>query len=95
MSDNPLVEVFGYPADDLSGEAKRNREEKLCPFHNKVPECTKDRKSNPLGACNVQSGGEPVITCPQRLTEDWLIVKDAAEFFFESGTEYRVLREYQ
>jgi hypothetical protein len=92
---NPLVEVFGYPADDFSAEAARNREEKLCPFHNKVPECTKDKKSDPLGACDVRAGGEPVITCPQRLTEDWIIVKDAAEFFFEEGDSYRVLREYR
>jgi len=94
-SNNPLVEVFGYPTNDFSTEAKRHRQEKLCPFHNKSPRCTKDKRKNPLGACDVHKGGSAVITCPERFTEGWVIVKDAAEFFFESGDEYRVLREYQ
>lgn len=90
---NPLVEVFGYPTDDFSEEARKHREEELCPFENKVSRCTKDKKANPLGACNVQKGGKPVITCPTRFTENWLVAKDAAQFFFNPGDRYRVLQE--
>lgn len=94
-TDNPLVEVFGYAIDDFSEEAVHHRKEKLCPFNNKSQYCTKDKKSDPLGACNVHQRGNAVITCPQRFTEDWTIVRDSAEFFFERGSTYRVLREYQ
>src|SRR5947209_822841 len=45
---HPLVEVFGFPVDNFSEEADRYRTKKLCPFNNKVPNCTKDKASDPL-----------------------------------------------
>jgi len=90
---NPLVEVFGYPKDDFSEEARRHRQQTLCPYNNHVPECTKDRKSAPLGACNVHREGEAVITCPKRFREGWQLAGDAANFFFEDGTTYEVHTE--
>jgi len=92
---NPLVEVFGYPTDEFSKEARQHRENKLCPFNNKKPGCTKVNSDNPLGACDVHKDGKPIITCPTRFTEDWLIAKHAAHFFFNPGDSYRILQEVQ
>lgn len=83
MPKNPLVEVFGYPVDDMSEVAKRHRQMQLCPFHNSSGlSCTKNSATDPLGVCTVQHGGNLAITCPVRLRQDYLIVKDAADFFF-------------
>jgi len=92
---NPLVEVFGYPTDDFSEEARRHRENELCPFNNKKSKCTKVNVNNPLGACDVHKNGKPIITCPTRFTEDWLIAKHSAQFFFDPGDSYRILQEVQ
>jgi hypothetical protein len=43
MPNHPLAEVFGYPTDNLSAAAERYRHNKLCPYNNKVPSCTKDK----------------------------------------------------
>src|SRR5215831_11225523 len=53
---HPLGEVFGFPTDNFSSEADRYRGHKLCPFGNKVPNCTKDKAENPLGVCSVKDG---------------------------------------
>lgn len=84
MKKNPLAEVFGFPTDNLSYEAERFRKNKLCPFHNKVPSCTKNSAINPLGVCSIFHNKEPVITCPIRFTQNWYITEEAANFFFEN-----------
>lgn len=70
MSDNPLAEVFGYPCNNLSQKAKRYRKLKLCPFANKVGNCTKDKADNPLGVCSVFYGNNIALTCPIRFQQD-------------------------
>jgi hypothetical protein len=40
---HPLAEVFGFPSTDMSANANRHRTKRLCPFNNKVPNCTKDK----------------------------------------------------
>ena len=82
MPNQPMAEVFGFQIGDLSPEARRYRQHRLCPFNNKVPSCTKDKASDPLGVCSVYAGNEVTITCPVRFREDWRIASDAAEFFF-------------
>ncbi len=84
MPDQPLAEVFGFPPGNLSDIAALSRKDRLCPFNNGVPNCTKVSKENPLGVCSVISGGNAVITCPVRFREDWIIAQDAARFFFSS-----------
>ena len=49
MPTHPLAEVFGFPADDLSGAAERYRNNRLCPYNNRVPSWTKDKANDPLG----------------------------------------------
>lgn len=89
----PLAEVFGHLVDDQSPKAIRYRSSRLCPFNNKVPNCTKDKAKNPLGVCSVFHDGIPAITCPIRFREEWLITDDAASFFFGDGTAWSSLTE--
>ncbi|MBZ5702770.1 MAG: hypothetical protein LAN84_13105 [Acidobacteriia bacterium] len=96
MSKQPMAEVFGFPTDNNSQTAARNREKRLCPFNNKVPNCTKDKAQDPLGVCSVFEGENReniAITCPVRFRENWLIAEDAAEFFFPPKTKWTSLLE--
>ena len=67
------AEIFGYPYNNLTQEAKRIRSEQYCPFLK--GECKKPRKSEPhikVGLCSVGYKGNhsnkyiPVIICPYR-----------------------------
>ena len=89
----PLAEVFGHLIDDQSPEAIRYRSRRLCPFNNRVPNCTKDKAKHPLGVCSVFHDSVPAITCPIRFREDWLITDDAASFFFGDSTAWSSLTE--
>src|SRR6266849_2581297 len=76
---HPLAEVFGFPTTDMSANANRYRSKRLCPFNNKVPNCTKDKAKNPLGVCSVREGKQIAITCPIRFRQKWIIADDAAD----------------
>lgn len=93
MKHQPLAEVFGYPPDNLSEQAERYRKLKLCPYNNKVPNCTKDKASNPLGVCSIFQDEQAIITCPIRFRQDWLIAEKAAEFFFQEEIAWTSLAE--
>ena len=93
MSKQPMAEVFGFPIDNKSKAASRNREQRLCPFNNKVPNCTKDKAQDPLGVCSVFEGDNIAVTCPVRFRENWLIAEDAAAFFFPPKTKWTSLVE--
>jgi hypothetical protein len=93
MAKQPLAEVFGFPIDNQTPEAKRCRDNSLCPFGNKVPNCTKDKANDPLGVCSILDAGEVVITCPVRFREKWIIAEDAAKFFFPKGAKWTTLTE--
>jgi len=93
MPNNPLAEVFGFPTDNFTEQAKRHRRYKLCPYYNKVPNCTKDKASNPLGVCSIYHKGRAVITCPVRFRQDWLIAEHAASYFFGEETNWTSLTE--
>ena len=90
---NPLAEVFGFPIDNLGDNASRYRKNKLCPYNNKVPSCTKDKANDPLGVCSVFDKGNVAITCPIRFRQDWLIAEDAASFFFPPNSMWTSLTE--
>ena len=92
-SGQPLAEVFGHLTTDHTKKAVRYRSRRLCPFNNKVPNCTKDKAKNPLGVCTIYHDGHPVITCPIRFREDWIIADDAASFFFNEGAAWSSLIE--
>lgn len=92
-SKHPLAEVFGFPADDMSRAANRHRAKRLCPFNNKVPNCTKDKAQNPLGVCSITHETEIVITCPIRFRQGWIIADDAADFFFPQDATWTTVTE--
>jgi hypothetical protein len=93
VAKQPLAEVFGFPIDNQSADATRYRSNKLCPFNNKVPNCTKDKANAPLGVCSVLDASGPVITCPVRFREQWIIAEDAAGFFFPPKSTWTSLTE--
>lgn len=93
MAKQPMAEVFGYPIDNVTDEATRHRNLKLCPFNNYIPNCTKDKANAPLGVCSVVHKGGAVITCPVRFREQWIIAEDAAGFFFEPKTQWTSVSE--
>ena len=90
---HPLAEVFGFPTTDMSANANRHRTKRLCPFNNKVPNCTKDKAQDPLGVCSVFQDDAIVITCPIRFRQSWLIADDAADFFFPADATWTTLTE--
>ncbi|MBU0572906.1 MAG: hypothetical protein KKH83_00310 [Candidatus Margulisbacteria bacterium] len=90
---HPLAEIFGFAPTDQSDEAFRYRAKRLCPFNNKVPNCTKDKAKDPLGVCSIYFDDKPVITCPTRFRERWIITDDAAEFFFPKESKWTSLTE--
>jgi Restriction endonuclease NotI len=93
MSNNPLAEVFGFPSNNFSEQAGRYRHSRLCPYNNKVPNCTKDKANDPLGVCSIYHKQAPVITCPIRFRQDWIIAENAAAFFFGENANWTSLTE--
>src|SRR3989304_319091 len=89
----PLAEVFGHLPTDHTEKADRYRSHRLCPFNNKVPNCTKDKAKDPLGVCSIYHESHTVITCPIRFRENWLITDDAASFFFPKDANWSSLTE--
>jgi hypothetical protein len=90
---NPLAEVFGFPVSNRSSEALRYQNLKLCPYNNGVPNCTKDKANEPLGVCSIIHENKPVITCPVRFRENWIIAEHAAEFIFPSESQWTTVSE--
>ena len=95
MPKQPLAEVFGFPVDNSSDIAKDYRDSKLCPYNNKVPNCTKSKADDPLGVCSIHNSDHIAITCPVRFRERWLIAREAAAFIFPGGTKWTTLLEVQ
>jgi hypothetical protein len=94
MAKQPLAEVFGYPITNMSNQAVQGRGRHLCPFGNKVPECTKDKKEDPLGVCSILGeNNEAIITCPVRFRQNNIIYQHAADFFFARGSKWKALPE--
>lgn len=90
---NPIAEVFGFPLSNMTETARYYRDNRLCPFHNRFPNCTKDKADNPLGVCCVYHGENKVITCPSRFHEDWKILHNAASFVWPKGSKWMSLPE--
>ncbi len=93
MSIQPIAELFGFPPGSNTEEAQRYRRNRLCPYNNKVPNCTKDSVIDPLGVCSINHGNNLAVICPVRLRQEWIIADQAAEFFFPVGTQWTTLVE--
>lgn len=90
---NPLGEIFGFPSTSVDSKALRYRNQKLCPYNNRVPNCTKDKANNPLGVCSIKHNDSCIITCPIRFREEWIIAEQAAQFFFGGNQNWTTLSE--
>ena len=44
-------------------------------------------------SCSIYYQEQPVITCPIRFREEWLITDDAASFFFKEDATWSTLTE--
>ena len=93
INEQPLGEVFGFPISNESERAKRYLNDKLCPFNNRVSNCTKNSLEFPLGVCSLNHKEKPVIICPVRFREDWIIVSHAAKFIFGDAKNWTHLGE--
>lgn len=93
MAKQPIAEVFGFPPDSKTPQAVRYRKNRLCPYNNKVPNCTKDKILDPLGVCSIFHKDDLAIICPVRLRQDWLIAEEAASFFFAPNARWTTLVE--
>jgi hypothetical protein len=93
VSKQPIAELFGFPPASDTEEAQRYRRNRLCPYNNKVPSCTKDSVIDPLGVCTIFHGNDLAVICPVRLRQEWIIADQAAEFFFAKGTQWTTLVE--
>lgn len=89
----PLSEVFGFPIDNFSADAIRHRQNKLCPFNNKVQVCTKDKANSPLGVCSMQEDGQSIIICPVRFRENWRVVSDCEDFLLPNAANRAFVSE--
>ena len=93
MPKQPLAEVFGFPIDNATEEARRYQKNRLCPYNNKVPNCTKDKAEDPLGVCSLFEEETTTIVCPVRFRQGWIITVEAAKFFFPPDAKWTSLTE--
>jgi len=69
VANNRPAEIFGFPLDNRSAEAKRARQKYWCPFVNQVCNKRSGLLPHPLGVCSVEHHGEFHTTCPRRYQE--------------------------
>ena len=62
-----LIEIFGYPPDDLSSSCRSLWNLEACPFINKACTKTNHDKSIVYGTCSVTSPYGDCVICPNRL----------------------------
>src|SRR5947209_788193 len=88
---NPLSEVFGFPTSNKSERALHFQTNRLCPFNNVVPNCTKVNAIHPEGVCSVlDSDGRATIICQVRFQEDLLVGTEAAAFLFPEDSKWMI-----
>jgi len=88
-----LTEVFGHNAKNLSEEASTCRKHRLCPYHNKIPNCNNDKAKNPLGVCSIFENGKPIIVCQVRLRQNWRVITDIVQEFFPEDTTWTTVAD--
>jgi hypothetical protein len=78
------AEIFGYPVENNSREAKYFRDGYLCPFST---ECKCGKLSRlityPMGVCSTWwPNNGPIAICPKRFLQDKIIFVNAAKYVF-------------
>ena len=87
------VEVFGYPIDISTQEAKQNRAKYWCPFMNK--KCDKQSRmlSYPMGVCSVLHMGNSIPICPHRFLQDNTVFIDICDEFLGGTNNILLFKE--
>lgn len=90
----PIVEIFGFPADNDSDDAKEARRRYWCPFLD--ARCIKSGHDVPipLGTCSVVSSYGPVVTCPKRFHgDDYGLIRSVASTLLGTQSQTVLLPE--
>lgn len=90
----PIVEIFGFPPDNDSAEAKECRSRYWCPFLDS--RCVKGGHEVPvpLGTCSVLSSHGHVVTCPKRFYGDrHALIHDVAATLLETESNVVLVPE--
>ena len=90
----PIVEIFGFPPDNDSAEAKECRTRYWCPFLD--VRCVKSGHGVPipLGTCSVLSSYGPIVTCPKRFYGDnHILLYDVASALLETQSNVVIVPE--
>jgi hypothetical protein len=94
-SDYPVAELFGFPPDADTPDARTAREARACPF--KGGDCTKLRSAAATPICSVRYRAEGLeseiiwATCANRLAGEFQAVRDLA--FGPDAGAARIVRE--
>ncbi len=93
--DYPVAELFGFPPDCDTEEARAARRHQLCPF--KGGQCTKLRQAAGTAICSLRYHAEGFeteliwATCANRLAWEFETVRDLA--FPDNAADARIVRE--
>ncbi|OIO75246.1 MAG: hypothetical protein AUJ85_03640 [Elusimicrobia bacterium CG1_02_37_114] len=82
-------EIFGYPINNVSPQAKTSRANYNCPYLNM--KCKKQSRmiNYPLGICSVQYGKDIIAICPERFLQSKIVFVDISKEIF--GTTDNIL----
>ncbi|WP_412537541.1 NotI family restriction endonuclease [Marinobacter sp. MIT932201] len=83
-----MAEKYGFPLNDLSGQAKSYRDSKECPFTTRL---CKKRKGG--GVCSITDGQSYPIVCPERFKQNQILYETIVEIAFGRTAKYAVLAE--
>ena len=81
MSKHP-AEVFGYPIEVSTSEAKEIRAKHWCPFMDKACEKKSRLITYPMGVCSVKYNDDIIAICPRRFLQDQIVIGDIADQYF-------------
>jgi len=86
-------EIFGFPIDDNSSQARDVRQRFFCPFMNR--KCDKKSRliSYPFGVCSVKWNQGVIALCPRRFLQREIVFKDVADNYFRDRHNLVVFSE--
>jgi len=76
------AEIFGYPIEVSTSEAKEIRAKHWCPFMDKACEKKSRLITYPMGVCSVKYNDDIIAICPRRFLQDQIVIGDIADQYF-------------
>ena len=86
-------EIFGYPFNTNSDQAKKGRKRYQCPFIGE--KCNKQSRliKYPMGVCSVRYGDDIIALCPRRFLQENTVFKNVADHYFKTRNDLVVFSE--